>query len=252
MSRVAKNQPQQPAETTTIFDQQTLDLIKSKLSECFDPEDIKWLPGTTNKDRTSAQAMAYADPRAYMDRLNEVVGPENWSKEFRTLTATGFDRVKEGWGNAEDKVFPNQGKLLVTCRLTIKGIGATEDVGEAELTDPNAHTVAAAQAFKRACVQFGMGRYLYDLPKVWCDFDNKTKQFKTTPVLPDWAIPTYHCSETGKKLEATEVNGKVYSVQDLVRISRHKYGRILSVEGMTALAKQAKERAGNKTEDQAA
>jgi hypothetical protein len=38
-------------------------------------------------------------------------------------------------------------------------------------------TVAEAQAFKRAGAMFGLGRYLYNLPTVWADFDPATKQF---------------------------------------------------------------------------
>jgi hypothetical protein len=37
-------------------------------------------------------------------------------------------------------------------------------------------TSAASQAFKRACAAFGLGRYLYSLPQVWADYDQKSKQ----------------------------------------------------------------------------
>src|SRR5215471_18688630 len=49
-------------------------------------------------------------------------------------------------------------------------------------------TAAEAQAFKRACACFGLGRYLYNLEGGWVDLDNK-KQPKSTPKLPDWALP---------------------------------------------------------------
>ena len=38
-------------------------------------------------------------------------------------------------------------------------------------------TAAAAQAFKRACTKFGLGRYLYALPQVWAEFDPQRKRF---------------------------------------------------------------------------
>lgn len=46
-----------------------------------------------------------------------------------------------------------------------------------------------AQAFKRACVCFGLGRYLYYFDGVWVDLDNR-KRPKNTPTLPEWATPS--------------------------------------------------------------
>jgi len=45
-----------------------------------------------------------------------------------------------------------------------------------------------AQAFKRACVCFGLGRYLYDVPQVWVDLD-EFKRRRWLPDLPAWALP---------------------------------------------------------------
>jgi hypothetical protein len=44
-----------------------------------------------------------------------------------------------------------------------------------------------SDAFKRAAVMWGIGRYLYDLPNVWVNLDQYGK-FEP-PNLPDWAIP---------------------------------------------------------------
>ena len=45
-------------------------------------------------------------------------------------------------------------------------------------------TTAEAQAFKRACSKFGLGRYLYDLPIHWMPYDSQKKQLLSTPPLP--------------------------------------------------------------------
>jgi hypothetical protein len=37
---------------------------------------------------------------------------------------------------------------------------------------------AVAQAFKRACAAFGLGRYLYHLLQMWGDYDSRRKAFK--------------------------------------------------------------------------
>lgn len=40
-----------------------------------------------------------------------------------------------------------------------------------------AGTAAEAQAFKRACAMFGLGRYLYNLPSLWVEYDAEHKRF---------------------------------------------------------------------------
>ena len=49
-------------------------------------------------------------------------------------------------------------------------------------------TSADAQAFKRACSCFGLGRYFYDFPATWVDLDHKGQPVKP-PVLSSWALP---------------------------------------------------------------
>src|SRR5262249_47494129 len=48
---------------------------------------------------------------------------------------------------------------------------------------------AFSDALKRAAVKFGIGRYLYRLPRQWCDYDQIKKQFAATPKLPAFALP---------------------------------------------------------------
>jgi hypothetical protein len=45
-----------------------------------------------------------------------------------------------------------------------------------------------AQAFKRACSCFGLGRYFYRFAEMWVDL-NENKQPKNVPSLPAWALP---------------------------------------------------------------
>lgn len=127
--------------------------IMEALSQPFPVEAIQWKPGATNKDKTRALALAYVDLRHYIDRLNEVVGPE-WSDDYQA----------------------QEGGQVVVCRLTLCGV-ARSDVGEAPQSDENTATTALAQAFKRACVKFGMGAYLYRLPRLWVEYDAQRKGF---------------------------------------------------------------------------
>ncbi|MFC2037693.1 Rad52/Rad22 family DNA repair protein, partial [Chloroflexota bacterium] len=98
-------------------------------------------------------ALAYVDSRWYLDRLDAVAGPD-WSDDYEV----------------------QPGGTVVLCKLTIYGVTRT-DIGEAESADQNTATSALAQAFKRACARFGLGRYLYRLPKTWVAYDAQRKRF---------------------------------------------------------------------------
>ncbi len=132
------------------------DLI-TDLTTPFPSDQIELKPGVLTQSRDRALAMAYADSRVYQDRLDQVVGPADWHVSF-TLTPDG-----------------------VVCTLSILGVSKA-DVGDFPLDSPehpneNRATSAAAQAFKRACAQFGLGRYLYSLPRTWADYDPDKRAF---------------------------------------------------------------------------
>jgi hypothetical protein len=78
--------------------------------------------------------------------------------------------------------------VLVTCELTIFGLGSHSATGEEWADNDNAGTAAEAQAFKRACSCFGLGRYLYHFTGVWVDLDER-KRPKNIPRLFGWATP---------------------------------------------------------------
>jgi hypothetical protein len=80
------------------------------------------------------------------------------------------------------------GKVLVTCTATIFGLWSHSGSGEGWADDDNGVTSADAQAFKRACSCFGLGRYFYDVSAIWVDLD-QNRQPVNTPVLSAWALP---------------------------------------------------------------
>ena len=45
-----------------------------------------------------------------------------------------------------------------------------------------------AQSFKRACSNFGLGRYFYSFAEMWVDLD-EYKHPREIPTLPSWALP---------------------------------------------------------------
>jgi hypothetical protein len=133
--------------------------------------------------------LAYADPRAYTDRLNELFTPAGWTRDYTVQLVQNFERKERG--SPERTI---TAKIVVTCKVTIHGFGAHTGLGEEWADNDNAGTAAEAQAFKRACSCFGLGRYLYDLEGQWVDLDEKKRALET-PRLPDWARPKARLSE---------------------------------------------------------
>src|SRR6185437_5304761 len=147
----------------------------------FDPSLIEWRVTNTSKanGRLRGQVIPYADQRAYTDRLNALFTPAGWTRKYTVHTSAPFERGEDQKTTA---------KVFVTCDVTIFGLGSHSATGEESADAPNACTSAEAQAFKRACSCFGLGRYLYSFGGVWVELDERSRA-KQLPVLSGWATP---------------------------------------------------------------
>jgi hypothetical protein len=157
------------------------DIQFTQLAEPFDHSEIKWRVTHTNRDGNRGAVIAFADPRAYTDRLNQLFTPTGWTRTYDVSTLSSVTRMKK------DKLIQT-GKVLVTCTLTITGLGCHTGSGEDWADEENALTAAEAQAFKRSCVCFGLGRYLYNFAEMWVPL-NEYRQPSEYPRLPQWALP---------------------------------------------------------------
>jgi hypothetical protein len=153
----------------------------ARLEEPFASKDVKWLVAATSRDGRKGRLTPYADPRAYTDRLNLIFTAGGWTREYSVHTVSSITRIKK------DKPIQT-GKVLVTCVVSIPGVGAHSGSGEEWADDENAMTSAEAQAFKRACSCFGLGRYFYNFAEMWVDLD-EYKRPREMPPLPSWALP---------------------------------------------------------------
>ncbi|WP_283393181.1 Rad52/Rad22 family DNA repair protein [Photobacterium phosphoreum] len=126
--------------------------IFDKLKAPFAPDKIHWRVGSTTGDKKRGMALAYLDARDVMERLDEVVGPENW--QARYPHANGKTCCEIGIKCGDEWVWK------------ANGAGDTDIEGEKG---------AFSGAFKRAAVLWGIGRYLYDLPSPWVDLDQYKK-----------------------------------------------------------------------------
>jgi hypothetical protein len=162
------------------FSQQEIKDVCAALEIPFDPGVIDWrVTNTTKNGKLRGHVIPYADQRAYTDRLNALFTPAGWTRKYAIHTTASFERSRD------QKIVA---KVLVTCDLMIFGLGSHSATGEEWADNDNAGTSAEAQAFKRACSCFGLGRYLYYYDGVWVDLDER-KRPKSIPVLPGWATP---------------------------------------------------------------
>jgi Rad52/22 family double-strand break repair protein len=116
------------------------------------------------------------------------------AKTYEVSTVSAVARMKK------DKLIQT-GKVLVTCTLTITGLGCHAGSGEDWADESNAMTTAEAQAFKRAASCYGLGRYLYNLAEMWVPLNEHRQPFEF-PSLPQWALP-----KTGAPVKSHPASG---------------------------------------------
>jgi len=137
--------------------------LHEKLQEPFPVKAINWRVGATSKDKTKAIALAYIDARDVMKRLDDVVGMENWQCRYPFVGCCDI-------GICIDSVW----------------IWKSNGAGETQVESEKGQY---SDAFKRAGVMWGIGRYLYSLPNVWVPIDQYKRIIKP-PELPTWATPS--------------------------------------------------------------
>ena len=106
-----------------------------------------------------ANCVAYIDARDAQDLLDEVVGPDCWQSMFYEENGLLFCKV----GILVDSV--------LTDSNTHNWVWKSDTGSESKVEKDKGHV---SDAFKRACVSWGIGRFLYRLPIQIL----KTKEYK--------------------------------------------------------------------------
>lgn len=201
--------------------------VQRRLQAPFSAHLVNWRAAAFNKDRTRALLLAHVDARAVQDRLDSIC-PDAWSFELMVVEGAASPTVKG--------------------RLTVLGV-TREDIGEAGEGERGTLKAAASDALKRCAVQFGIGRYLYDLPRQWADWNDQKREPKTTPTLPEWARPDFERSPGGAHI-AQAMDQLRYELPvdlDLQReVYKHLKAALHSLEPQQAAAagEQAKSESG--------
>jgi hypothetical protein len=155
------------------------DIDYKALQAYFHRDEIEWrIQSAGEKNgRIWALCVAYVTNRAIQARLDAVVGPSNWQNEFRPGPDGG-----------------------VVCGLSIRvGKEWITKWDGAENTEIEGVKGGLSAAMKRAAVQWGIGRYLYDLEDSFANV-NEQGRFRgrlkdganfrwDPPELPPWALP---------------------------------------------------------------
>lgn len=139
--------------------EKTVEQVIEELAQPFPVESLHFRVGAMTKAKDKAIALAYIDSRDAMKRLDAVVGAQNWQRRYP-------------WSD---------GKRLY-CEVGIRFDGEWIWKGDgAGDTQVEAEKGAFSDAFKRACVNWGIGQYLYDSPNEWWPV-NQFKQFEAATV----------------------------------------------------------------------
>jgi hypothetical protein len=134
-----------------------MDVIElfTALCEPFPIEEIAWRVGPTNErsrkadDPLRGQPLCYVDARTVMDRLDSVCGFDGWQCNYT----------------------PGVGTSIV-CNIGVRVAGDWIWKGDgAGASDMEPEKGALSDAFKRAAVRWGVGRYLYEVKAPWLELD---------------------------------------------------------------------------------
>jgi len=116
--------------------------------------------GTAKDGGKGVSLLLYKDARCDQNILDETVGPMNWqrshSRDNANCIVSIWDEKKEQWISKEDT--------------------GTESKTEAEKG-------LASDSFKRACVNWGIGRELYSAPFIWINGDPNKLKYEKFKVL---------------------------------------------------------------------
>lgn len=177
--------------------------ILKQLSNEFDKSSVTFRPGALTKNKDKAIPLAYIDARDVMDRLDSVLGAENW----------------------EDSYEFNGTRTICTLKVRIgnEWISKSDGAGDTNIEGDKG---GLSDAFKRAAVKWGVGRYLYKLRFMWAPV-NEWKRFEDKIDLWDYLIAP-KCGkkkdDTPKKKEESEKTTQLHGDELFNKISMEMLG----------------------------
>jgi hypothetical protein len=126
----------------------TVDL--AALRAPFRQHEHSWRAQSLARDGKRAQALCYITARAVQNRLDDVCTPAGWECNF---------------------VETRSGRVIATISIDFDGRPVAKSDG-AGATAMEGEKGGMSDAFKRAAVMWGIGRYLYGMPSVWAECES--------------------------------------------------------------------------------
>lgn len=156
-----------------------------KLDAPFSASDLEWRVQRTMSNGKGV-LIPYITARAIMDRLDEVVGKENWEDSYKDITVDG----KAGC------------ECTIAIHISDSWVKKSDAAGA---TQVEAIKGSRSASLRRAAVKWGIGRYLYEMGEVIVDLSNG-KYFNGTVTPPDEFLPENE--RTGKDDFTVTYKGK--------------------------------------------
>ena len=167
--------------------------IWAALAAPFPREAIHWRAQSVKTSGDKAMALAYIDARDVMRRLDAVVGPDGWQDSY---------------------VETPKGRIICTLSLQIADAHSMDWISKSDgagNTDVEGDKGALSDAFKRAAVKWGIGRYLYDMPAPWVPCETHNGKWRK------WTADPWQFVRTAPKPPADE-EPTAKLVRDIKRI----------------------------------
>jgi len=138
--------------------------ITQQLKEPFNPNVVSWRVGATTKTKDKGIGLAYINARDVMKRFDDVCG-DLWQVEY-----------------------PFDGCCRIGIKIDNEWVWRSNGAGETQVEGEKGKF---SDAFKRAAVLWGVGRYLYYLDNVWVPIKPQGRSYvlSQNPPLPPWALP---------------------------------------------------------------
>jgi hypothetical protein len=121
--------------------------------------EIEWRVQSQTKDGQKIVVVPYITNRSVMQRFDDQFGWAGWQNEIKEI----------------------EGGFLCTITVILPGGEIVRKTDGASRTNVEPVKGGISDAMKRCAVQFGLGRALYDFPKVFIQTTDK--------YIPEWATP---------------------------------------------------------------
>jgi hypothetical protein len=168
------------------------------LQKPFTPSELEWRVGATDKDKTKGIALVYVTNRAIQNRLDEIFTPFGWRNEYKEWKGGQLCGVSI-WDSSKNEWITKWDGAQDTNFEGLKG--------------------GLSDSMKRAGYQWGIGRYLYELPNTWVKVRAiPTKKGETyvidlpdadiEKIIPSKFLPDGYIKKVIDKSESEEIKDK--------------------------------------------